>query len=154
MSTSRLGVAPGVRRQDGRAEPDALPVGGFAVAHARLADRNRADTGHDRTLRQMTVAHDTIEPAPGLEFGMLGEEVCHLRLDGLGEQRTRPIPQDLGERIGEDPWLGEMEDANVSHGVSLLCWRSGGVEHPHDTPPYPLTPSPTSAHSSVRHPTI
>ena len=27
-------------------------------------------------------------------------------------------------------------------------WRSGGVEHPHDTPPYPLTPSPTSAHLS------
>ena len=28
-------------------------------------------------------------------------------------------------------------------------WRSGGVEHPHDTPPYPLTPSPTSAHNSM-----
>ena len=26
----------------------------------------------------------------------------------------------------------------VGHGVSLLWWRSGGVEHPHDTPPYPL----------------
>src|SRR3984893_7569767 len=36
------------------------------------------------------------------------------------------------------------------HGVSLLCWRSGGVEHPHDTPPYPFMPSPTSAHSSPR----
>ena len=23
------------------------------------------------------------------------------------------------------------------YGISLLCWRSGGVEHPHDTPPYP-----------------
>src|ERR1700731_3126200 len=37
---------------------------------------------------------------------------------------------------------------SVGHGVSLLCWRSGGVEHPHDTPPYPFMPSPTSAHSS------
>src|SRR5437660_10224341 len=35
------------------------------------------------------------------------------------------------------------------HGVSLLWWRSGGVEHPHDTPPYPFMLSPTSAHSSV-----
>src|SRR5262249_52405537 len=34
-------------------------------------------------------------------------------------------------------------------GVSLLCWRSGGVGHPHDTPPYPFTPSPTFAHSSL-----
>src|SRR3954471_19266140 len=32
---------------------------------------------------------------------------------------------------------------SVDHGVSLLGWRSGGVEHPHDTPPYPFMPSPT-----------
>src|SRR5439155_1586501 len=30
-----------------------------------------------------------------------------------------------------------------------LRWRSGGVEHPHDTPPYPFLPSPTFAHSSA-----
>jgi hypothetical protein len=41
-----------------------------------------------------------------------------------------------------------LENISVGHGVSLLCWRSGGVEHPHDTPPYPFMPSPTSAHSS------
>src|ERR1700694_2166313 len=40
----------------------------------------------------------------------------------------------------------------VGHGVSLLRWRSGGVEHPHDTPPYPFMPSPTFVHSS--HPCI
>jgi hypothetical protein len=28
-------------------------------------------------------------------------------------------------------------------------WRSGGVKHPHDTPPYPFMPSPTFAHSSI-----
>jgi hypothetical protein len=27
-------------------------------------------------------------------------------------------------------------------------WRSGGVEHHHDTPPYLVKPSPTSGHSS------
>src|SRR6266487_4722056 len=37
--------------------------------------------------------------------------------------------------------LRELENISVGHGVSLLCWRSGGVEHPHDTPPYPFTPS-------------
>src|SRR5262249_21190152 len=40
------------------------------------------------------------------------------------------------------------DDVSVGHGVSLLRWRSGGLEHPHDTPPYPFMPSPTSAHSS------
>src|SRR5207247_4361722 len=47
-------------------------------------------------------------------------------------------------------WLGELENISVGHGVSLLQWRSGGVEHPHDTPPYPFMPSPTFAHSSAR----
>src|SRR5206468_1106998 len=53
------------------------------------------------------------------------------------------------ERIGEGPWLSQLDDVSVGHGVSLLWWRSGGVEHPHDTPPYPFMPSPTSAHSSL-----
>src|SRR5882672_300029 len=45
-------------------------------------------------------------------------------------------------------WLGELENVSVGLGVSLLQWRSGGFEHPQDTPPYPLMPSPTFAHSS------
>jgi hypothetical protein len=31
-----------------------------------------------------------------------------------------------------------LENVSVGHGVSLLRWRSGGVKHPHDTPPYPF----------------
>jgi hypothetical protein len=42
-----------------------------------------------------------------------------------------------------------LENISLSHGVSLLRWRSGGLEHPHDTPPYPFTPSPTFAYSSM-----
>src|SRR5262249_43264393 len=49
-------------------------------------------------------------------------------------------------------WLGELENVSLGHGVSLLRWRSGGFEHPHDTPPYPLMPSPTFAHSSETKP--
>ena len=52
------------------------------------------------------------------------------------------------QRISKSSWLRELENISLGHGVSLLCWRSGGLEHPHDTPPYPLTPSPTFAHSS------
>src|SRR6202035_2762119 len=39
----------------------------------------------------------------------------------------------------------------LGHSVSLLRWRSGGVEHPHDTPPYPFMPSPTFGLSSASH---
>src|SRR6266436_9434776 len=45
-------------------------------------------------------------------------------------------------------WLGELENVSVGLGVSLLQWRSGGFEHPHDMPPYPLMPSPTFAHNT------
>src|ERR1700719_5176613 len=81
---------------------------------------------------------------PGLQIGMLCEKLSNLRLDRLGQQRTRAATQDLCEGIGKGPWLGERDDGTVRHGVSLLHWRSGGVEHHHDTPPYPVTPSPTS----------
>src|SRR5438034_4563215 len=85
----------------------------------------------------------------GLQIGMLCEKLSNLRLDRLGQQRTRTAAQDLREGIGEGPWLGELDDVTVGHGVSLLHWRSGGVEHHNDTPPYPVTPSPTSGHSSL-----
>ena len=45
-------------------------------------------------------------------------------------------------------WLGELENVSLGHGVSLIRWRSGSFEHPHDTPPYLLMPSPTFAHIS------
>src|SRR4029077_16510450 len=85
----------------------------------------------------------------GLEIAVLCEKLSNLRFDGLGQQRTRAVAQDLCEGIAKGPWLGELDDVTVRHGVSLLHWRSGGVEHHHDTPPYPVTPSPTSGHSSV-----
>src|ERR1700739_3018024 len=44
----------------GRLEPDAVGIGGvrLAIAHTRLADGDRADTGHHLALRQVTVAGD------------------------------------------------------------------------------------------------
>jgi hypothetical protein len=98
--------------------------------------------------------HDALAARLGLEIGMAAEEVGHLRLDRLCEQGMRPVAQNLGERIGEGPWLSQLDNVSVGHGVSLLWWRSGGVKHPHDTPPHPFMPSPTSAHSSVSRWTI
>src|ERR1700751_4791461 len=68
----------------------------------------------------------------GLEFAMPCEKLSNLRFDGLGQQRTRATAQDLCEAIAKGPWLGELDDVTVRHGVSLLHWRSGGVEHHHD----------------------
>jgi hypothetical protein len=90
------------------------------------------DTG--KIVREVTVAS---EP-----------EALLAVLDSPRQQRTRATAQNFGERIGECPWLGELENVSLGHGVSLLRWRSGGGEHPHDTPPYPFMPSPTSAFSS------
>jgi hypothetical protein len=140
--------APSVGRQNGRTEPNPFTIDGLPVAYARLAHGHRSDAGHDLALGQMPMTHDALVPSRGLEVGMPPQEVSDFRLDGLREQGTCPITQNLSERIGEGPWLCQLDDVSVGHGVSLLWWRSGGVEHPHDTPPYPFMPSPTSAHSS------
>src|SRR5438094_2482976 len=97
----------------------------------------------------MPVTHDALVACLGLEIGISPQKVSDFHLDGLREQGMRSVAQNLSERIGEGPWLSQLDDVSVGHGVSLLWWRSGGVEHPHDTPPYPFMPSPTSAHSSV-----
>jgi hypothetical protein len=119
-----------------------------AVTRARAAHGDRTDAGHDLTLGQMSVAHQPPAAIIGELVGMAAEQARNLGLDGLRQNRSRAVAQNLGQRIAKSSWLRELENISVGHGVSLLCWRSGGVEHPHDTPPYPFTPSPTFAHSS------
>ena len=95
--------APRVGRQDRRREADALGIGGarLAVAHARLANGDRTDAGHDLALGQMAVAHDALVAVLGLQIGMLAEKVGDLGLDRLGEQGACPVAQDLGELVVE-----------------------------------------------------
>src|SRR6185437_11671380 len=80
--------------------------------------------------------------------GIPVEQACYFGFDSLRQQRSGTVAQHLRQRIDKTSWLGKLENVSLGHGVSLLCWRSGGVEHPHDTPPYPFTPSPTFDHSS------
>src|SRR4051812_49562000 len=80
---------------------------------------------------------------------MLAEKVCDFGLDRLGEKGTCPVAQDFCELIVEDSWLNQMDDVIVGHGISLLRWRSGGVKHPHDMPPFRFPPSPTLGDSFV-----
>src|SRR6266550_3192820 len=79
---------------------------------------------------------------------MLGEEFGHLGLDRLRQQGARSVAQHLGKRVGERPWLKQLDDVSIGHGVSLLCWRSGGSNTPTIRRLLPVRPSPTSAHSS------
>lgn len=83
----------------------------------------------------MAVAHDALMARHGPEIGMFCKKLGNLRLDRLGQQRTRAAAQDLCQGIGEDPWLTELDNVTVEHGVSLLHGRSGGIQHHHDTPP-------------------
>jgi hypothetical protein len=120
-----------------------------AVTHARAAHSDRTDAGHDLAFGQMPAADQPPAAIIGKLVGMRAQQARNLGLDGLRQKRSRAVAQNLGQRIGKSPWLRELENISVGHGVSLLCWRSGGVGHPHDTPPYPFTPSPTFAHSSL-----
>src|SRR6516165_9607973 len=129
--------SPRVSRQDRWRVSDALAIARCTVAHPRLANGDRADAGHDLALWKMAMAYHALMARLGLEIRMLCEKLSNLRLDSLGQQRSRAAAQDLCQGVGENPWLGELDDVTVGHGVSLLHWRSGGVGHHHDTPPYP-----------------
>ena len=120
-----------------------------SVAHARAAHRDRTDAGYDFALGEMPVAHQPLAAITGKLVGMAADERGNLRLDRLRQQRSRAVAQHLGQRIDECSWLGELENISIGHGVSLLRWRSGSFEHPHDTPPYPFMPSPTFVDSSM-----
>src|SRR5262249_41772003 len=84
----------------------------------------------------------------GLERRMPGQKLGHLPLDRLRQKITRPTAQDFGELILEGPWLNQLDNVIVRHGISLLRWRSEVVKQPHDMPPFRFAPSPTSVHSS------
>ena len=118
--------APRIRRQQRRGEADAIGAQPRAVADPWPANRDRADAGHDLAFRQMTVAHQPLAAFIGALLGVAPEERGHLGLDRLGQKGTGAVAQHLGQRIGKRRWLGKLQNVIVGHGVSLLCWRSGG----------------------------
>jgi hypothetical protein len=83
----------------------------------------------------MAVADYALAPIQGLELAMTAEKVRDLRLDRLSKQATRATAQDFGELIAESAWLNQFDDVRIRHGISLLRWRSGGFNYPHDMPP-------------------
>src|SRR5262249_9094811 len=94
------------------------------------------------------MAHEPLATVVGQLVSMGAEQGCNLGLDGLRQQRSRAVAQNLGQRISKSSWLGDLETVSVGHGVPLL---RGGSTNPHDTPPSLFKPSPTFAHSSSRN---
>src|SRR3954451_3613672 len=80
---------------------------------------------------------------------MLGEKFGHFCLNRLRQQGTRSVAQQLGERVSKRPWLKQLDHGSIGHGVSLLCWRSGGANTPTIRRLLPIRPSPTFANTSL-----
>jgi hypothetical protein len=78
---------------------------------------------------------------------MPGEE--SFTLDHPRKEIARTTAQDFGELMLESPWLNQLDNVIVRHGISLLRRTSEVVKQPRDMPPSRLAPSPTSAHSSL-----
>jgi hypothetical protein len=96
----------------------------------------------------VAVPNQALPAVIGALVGMFSKKAGYFGFNSLSKQRSRAVAQNIGQSIGESPRLNQSKNVSVGHGVSLLRWRSGGVKHPHDTPPYPFMPSPTFANNS------
>jgi hypothetical protein len=72
-----------------RRKADPLRTFAAAVTHARAAHSDRTDAGHDLTLGQMPVAHQSPAAIIGELVGMAAEHARNLSLNGLGQKRSR-----------------------------------------------------------------
>jgi hypothetical protein len=78
----------------------------------------------------MPVAHRSPAAVIGELVGMAAEQGGHLSLDGLRQQRSRAVgqaPRSANQRM---PLAGRVGKHSLSHGVSLLRWRSGTLRTP------------------------
>jgi hypothetical protein len=87
-----------IRRQDRRRKADAPGAFARAVAHPWAAHRDRTDAGHDFALGQMPVAHQPPAAVISEFVVMAAEQGGNLRLDGLRQQRSRPVAVDAPRR--------------------------------------------------------
>jgi hypothetical protein len=117
--------------------------------HPTSAHSDRADAGHDLTLRQMPVADQSLAAVLGELVSMTGEQGCRLSLDRLHLQRSCAAAQNLRQRISKSPGWESWKTFSLGHGVLLLRWRSEGVEHPQYAA---LSPHAVTNFADDRHP--
>jgi hypothetical protein len=99
----------------------------------------------------MAVAHNALLARLGLQICFARNSVTSASTAWVSSARA-PLRRISVKVSVKAPGWASLMTLLVGHGVSLLHWRSGGVEHHHDTPPYRVTPSPTSGHSSPHRP--
>ena len=51
------------------------------------------------------VSQDAPAAVVGLQIGGRGQKLGHFRFDRLGQKRPRAIAQNLGQPVGQNPWL-------------------------------------------------
>jgi hypothetical protein len=69
------------------------------------------------------MTHDASTAVPRSEIGVATQERRHVGLHGLRRKRPRPIAQHFGQTVLKRPWLHEIDNGIVSHGVLRLRWR-------------------------------
>jgi hypothetical protein len=106
--------------------------------HARAAHSDRTDAGHDFTLGQMPVAHQSPAAITGELVGMAAEHARNLSLDGLRQKRSRAVAQNLSQRIAKVPRCESWKTL-----VSVTAYHSfaGEVEASNTPTIRRLTPS-------------
>ena len=101
----------------------------------------------------MPVTHDPPAARRRSAYRHGSEEARNLGLDGMRQQRAarRRAKPRSADRQNVPGWASLKTLVSVTAYHSFR-WRSGGVEHPHDTPPYPSRRHqlPRIAHSSFR----
>src|SRR5829696_4994982 len=98
-----------------------------AITMPELAAALEAERG---VIVSPAMAHQPLAAVFGVLAGVAGEEGGDLGLDGLRQQGSGALAQNLGQRVGERSWLDQLDDIILAHGVSLLWWRSGGSNTP------------------------
>ena len=53
----------------------------------------------------MPVSHDAPAAVVDLQIGGRGQKLGHFRFDRLGQKGPSAIPQNLGQPVGQNPWL-------------------------------------------------
>jgi hypothetical protein len=146
---------PQIRRQHGRGERLPL-VGGPAVTDPWLLNPDGPDTGLGDPLGQVAVADDLAVSLVVHEVGMLVNPGGDLGPDGLGQEASGPVLEEVGEHV---------RAGCQGHDSDLVCRlthdggtpRSGGLYGVLVTvasPRIPHRPSPPRTRLSVIPPTV